>query len=904
MSVPSAPSNAAMGAIYGDTIATDGSSRAGFIWTARLMGLDGYDGAFTFTDEDNSTPIGVKKLVRERTNIHGRVVFPSLPGNDRIIPAGSYWQITQADSRVSKAIELAAGEVIYANDVVDDDFPTGGSFTPPRLFFTTSLVRAATTANITIATALNNGDTLDGLTLATGDRVLVKDQSATAQNGVYVVGASPARSTDFNEWLEFPGSVVTVTEGTDNIGTLWRCTAASGGTLGTTAITYVSFSGSSTLTINATAITGGTIGNLLLHGSGDVVRELALGSGVSTALGNTANAAGGFLTYDATLAAFGALTIAANSLTIGSGVDAFSQVTFAANTFPARASTGNLVAKTLTDFALTILDDADATTVRATIGAGTGSGTVTSVTGTTLNGVTIAFANGTTTPTINAITLGAITPTSVNGVAIDGGSGGFLFLTDGATMSLEAGSIVNVGAAALVGIGAGSGLFVAAGKTFSASNTLTFTGTDGSTLNIGAGGTLLDGAFAATSTGGNGAADDGKILIFNALGGITVSTVNALTIVGGAGSSLFIDSVVTLNADTSGYIITTGNLDDITATGTIAFGTWNAGVIAGQYGGTGVANTGKTITLGASFQTTGTSGVTLAAPSTGSQIVYILPTTAQTIPGLAQAQTFSGVNNFSNTTSASSATTGAVTIGNGTAATNVGIGGGNINAGGTLTVGSGTIFLKDSEQGLFINAGTQLCLFSGNATRMLLSSEARVAVPFGWGPGVFSANDVYFTRLGVGAVELTGALSVTGGIVGTTAGGNATAGNVGEYVSASVVVGSATALTTATPKTVTSITLSAGDWDISAVGSLTGASTGTVFDAAIGTTTNSFTGTVLGDTRCQSPTVSLTGADASMTIPAVRVSNSGSVTYYLVLAETFTIGSPAAYGRISARRLR
>ena len=48
------------------------------------------------------------------------------------------------------------------------------------------VVRAATTANITIATALNNGDTLDGVTLATNDLVLVKDQSTAIQNGVYI----------------------------------------------------------------------------------------------------------------------------------------------------------------------------------------------------------------------------------------------------------------------------------------------------------------------------------------------------------------------------------------------------------------------------------------------------------------------------------------------------------------------------------------------------------------------------------------------------------------------------------------------------------------------------------------------------------------------------------------------
>jgi len=57
-------------------------------------------------------------------------------------------------------------------------------------------VRVATTANITIATALNNADVLDGITLATDDRVLVKDQTAPAENGLYTVGVTPARAYD------------------------------------------------------------------------------------------------------------------------------------------------------------------------------------------------------------------------------------------------------------------------------------------------------------------------------------------------------------------------------------------------------------------------------------------------------------------------------------------------------------------------------------------------------------------------------------------------------------------------------------------------------------------------------------------------------------------------------------
>jgi hypothetical protein len=101
-------------------------------------------------------------------------------------------------------------------------------------------VRAATTANITIATALNNADTLDGVTLATGDLVLVKDQSSAAENGVYEVGVSPARATEFDTYNEHPGSLIAVQEGTTNADTIWLCTSNVGGILNTTAINFSS----------------------------------------------------------------------------------------------------------------------------------------------------------------------------------------------------------------------------------------------------------------------------------------------------------------------------------------------------------------------------------------------------------------------------------------------------------------------------------------------------------------------------------------------------------------------------------------------------------------------------------------------------------------------------------------
>ena len=99
-------------------------------------------------------------------------------------------------------------------------------------------VRVATTANITIATALNNGDTLDGVTLATDDRVLVKDQTAPAENGIYLVAASPARAYDLSTDDPAFGFLVFVREGTAGAQTLWRNTNTSTPTIGTTALAF------------------------------------------------------------------------------------------------------------------------------------------------------------------------------------------------------------------------------------------------------------------------------------------------------------------------------------------------------------------------------------------------------------------------------------------------------------------------------------------------------------------------------------------------------------------------------------------------------------------------------------------------------------------------------------------
>jgi hypothetical protein len=101
-------------------------------------------------------------------------------------------------------------------------------------------VRAATTSNHTLATAYANGQVIDGVTLATGDRVLIKNQTTASENGIYVVPASgaPTRATDADSGAELVNATVYVSEGTTNADTQWTCTNNATITVGTTALTF------------------------------------------------------------------------------------------------------------------------------------------------------------------------------------------------------------------------------------------------------------------------------------------------------------------------------------------------------------------------------------------------------------------------------------------------------------------------------------------------------------------------------------------------------------------------------------------------------------------------------------------------------------------------------------------
>jgi len=111
-------------------------------------------------------------------------------------------------------------------------------------------VRVATTAAGTLASSFANGQSVDGVTLVTGDRILLKDQAAGAENGIYTVNASgaPTRATDADSANEINGAAVFVTNGTANAGKRFVCNTSGTITIGATAITFVQFDGGAAYT--------------------------------------------------------------------------------------------------------------------------------------------------------------------------------------------------------------------------------------------------------------------------------------------------------------------------------------------------------------------------------------------------------------------------------------------------------------------------------------------------------------------------------------------------------------------------------------------------------------------------------------------------------------------------------
>ena len=230
-------------------------------------------------------------------------------------------------------------------------------------------VVATTTANGTLSTAFANGQSIDGVTLQTGDRILIKNQTTASQNGIYNVNASgaPSRTTDMATGANAAGAFVFVEQGTVNAENGFTCTSDTGSAVvGTNNLTFAQFSGA---------------GQVL---AGDGLDK----SGNTLSVDLKAN--GGLVIESTEIAVKLDASSITGTLAIGDGGTG------------ATTATAALTALGLSNYAKTLIDDADAAAARTTLGLGS---------------VSTQAANSV------AVTGGSITNlTTFDGITIDGGS--------------------------------------------------------------------------------------------------------------------------------------------------------------------------------------------------------------------------------------------------------------------------------------------------------------------------------------------------------------------------------------------------------------------------------------------------------------------------------------------------
>jgi hypothetical protein len=233
-------------------------------------------------------------------------------------------------------------------------------------------VKVATVSAVTLSGLQN----VDGITLLAGDRVLVKNQSTASENGIYVAGLSAwTRAADFDSSEKVtPGAFTFIEQGTVNADSGWVVATDGAITLGTTNITFTQFSGAGSIdagagltkTGNQVNVNTANTNRIVVNADNIDLAEVGTAGtytsvttdayGRVTAGSNPTTLAGYGITdaqpLDDTLTALAAVSTGADTLIYATGTDAFSTTT-------------------ITAFGRSLIDDADASTARATLELGT-----------------------------------------------------------------------------------------------------------------------------------------------------------------------------------------------------------------------------------------------------------------------------------------------------------------------------------------------------------------------------------------------------------------------------------------------------------------------------------------------------------------------------------------------------
>lgn len=239
---------------------TGNASIGGTLSVTGATTLTGGGTSTTPATADNSTAIATTAFVKAQA--YAPLSSPTLTGTPAAPTAAVNTNTTQlattafAKAQIANdALLLTGGTLTGALTLAAD--PTA-DLQPATKRWVEALApkqacRVATTANITLSGTL----TIDGIALSIGDRVLVKDQTTQAENGIYIVASGAwSRASDADTWNDLVGAHVPIAQGTANDNTFWLSTTAIGGTLGTTAITWQLLSNSQVAALGNLATNG------------------------------------------------------------------------------------------------------------------------------------------------------------------------------------------------------------------------------------------------------------------------------------------------------------------------------------------------------------------------------------------------------------------------------------------------------------------------------------------------------------------------------------------------------------------------------------------------------------------------------------------------------------------------
>jgi hypothetical protein len=387
-----------------------------------------------------------------------------------------------------------------------------------------------------------------------------------------------------------------------------------------------------------------------------------------------------------------------------------------------------------------------------------------------------------------------------------------------------------------------------------------------------------------------------------------------------------------------------------------------AGTLSGARGGTGTNNGANTITVGGNLSTVGAvslpsiaqgdlwfgsaTGVKSALAKNSSATRYLANTGTSNNPAWDQVNLGNGVTGTLGIANGGTAQSSAAAA-RGSSGLNVESFTGHGDSNYTIlaadkVVGSNAAFTASRTWTLpaanAVNPGQPLVVadFQGTVTgtnTLVISRIGSDTINGGTSVTVSSANGAYilwsdgaskWTAQAIGAAAASGVSTFNGRsgavtpaqgdytanlVPGTTTNDNAAAGNIGEYVEALLASGSAVPLTSVTAKSVTSISLTAGDWDVTGKISFSINNSTTVTWAAVGisTTNNAMPSNGLTSSAYMiynGMLGSVFPADSGFITGPTRLSLSGATSVYLVGFASFAASTMSAYGEIRARRIR